>query len=65
MQAKNATGTDDLKVILFQVGPEGKPMLIQAKQEAPPKGVRDTHGETQTATLRGGRRYFVALTLDV
>ena len=31
MQAKNASATDDLKVILFQVGPEGKPMLIKAK----------------------------------
>lgn len=31
MQAKNASATDDLKVILFQVGPEGKPMMIQAK----------------------------------
>ncbi len=31
MVAKNASATDDLKVILFQVGPEGKPMLIKAK----------------------------------
>jgi len=31
MQAKNTSATDGAKVILFQVGEEGKPLMIKAE----------------------------------
>lgn len=31
MLAKNASASDDLKIVVFQVGTEGKPVMIEAK----------------------------------